>query len=72
VNSPNKIPQLQIAIDYWADRSYAASIDLTGDIINEWYEEDATSKRLGFAEKVFIETLDAEDAFWRSVDAWSS
>lgn len=70
MNKPNKIPQLQTIIDYWADPTYAASIDSTRDIVNEWYATDTTNY-LSIAEKVFVETLDAEDAFWQSVDEWN-
>lgn len=71
MNKPNKLPQLQQIIEYWADPSYAASIYATRDLVNSWYLEDPAAI-LSVAEQVFTETLDSEDAFWKSVDAWTA
>ena len=64
INKPNKIPQLQKMIDYWADPSYVAAIDATGELIDGWYG----GKWPESADGVFLETLRVEDGFWRGVD----
>jgi thiaminase len=55
-------------IDYWADASYVAAVDATGDLVNEWYL--TFQGDIDIAEQVFLQTLDKEDGFWKSVDAW--
>jgi thiaminase len=65
-NKPNKIPQLQEIIDYWADPSYVAAIDETGDLINTWWGGKPWPKT---ADSVFLDTLQHEADFWVSVDS---
>lgn len=66
---PNKIPELQSMIDYWADPSYVAAVDATGDLVDAWY---ATFQGdLGRAEQIFLQTLEKEAGFWQSVDSWT-
>jgi thiaminase len=64
-NKPNKIPELQTIVDYWSDPSYVAAIHATGDLIDNWYGSNWPA----VADKVFLDTLRHEDAFWVSVDA---
>lgn len=65
VNKPNKIPELQTIIDYWADPSYVAAIEATGELIDTWYDEHWP----GSADSVFLDTLKHETDFWVSVDS---
>jgi thiaminase len=66
---PNKIPQLQSMIDYWADPSYVASIGETATLVDTWFRQREES--LEGARAVFLETLARERAFWASVDGWN-
>ncbi|KAK6538866.1 hypothetical protein TWF694_010425 [Orbilia ellipsospora] len=66
VYKPDKIPQLQEIIDYWADPSYVAAIDETGDLIDSWYSGGYWPSS---ADQVFLDTLERETAFWVSVDS---
>jgi hypothetical protein len=66
VNKPNKIPQLQEIINYWADPSYVAAIDATGAFIDGWWQGQSWPKT---ADSVFLDTLQHEVEFWVSVDS---
>lgn len=66
VNKPNKIPELQTIIDYWADPSYVAAITATGELIDGWWGKQHWPDS---ADQVFQDTLRREAGFWVSVDS---
>ena len=66
VDKPNKIPQLQNIINYWADPSYVAAIDATGELVDQWWQGREWPAS---ADEVFLNTLNRESGFWVSVDS---
>ena len=68
INKPNKIPQLQTIVDYWADPSYVAAIDATGKLIDGWFGQNWPNG----TDQVFLQTLEREAGFWVSVDAMAN